>query len=107
VYGSPIKVVDIELSKPLQDFDGLESYSGLRVLVRLHGTPLGFVEVPLLEGHCSASAIWKAVLHQHSSTLITHLIQNALDSPLPPEGIDIERLLSGSFRWIAYRFGWL
>src|SRR5215470_3342485 len=92
---SPLKVVDVELSKPIRDFDGLKNYRGLRVLARLHGRPVGFVGVPLLEGHCSSGAIWKAVLHQHGWTLITHLIQNALCSPLPPEGIDIENLFPG------------
>ena len=52
----PIKVMDIELSGPLTDIEGLDDYGALKALVRLHGTPLGYVTLPLSGGRCTAAS---------------------------------------------------
>jgi hypothetical protein len=46
----PIKVVDIELSIPVSTIVDLQRYKGLQALVRLHGTPVGFINVPISGG---------------------------------------------------------
>ena len=47
---NPIKVVDIELSRPLNTLEGLEGYMGVQGLVRLHGKPIGYVKAPITDG---------------------------------------------------------
>jgi glycosyltransferase involved in cell wall biosynthesis len=70
----PIKIMDLELSAPPQAIHGLESYQFLQLLVRLHGTPLGYVKIPVIDGCCSAASIGKAVLHQQSWPIIRRLL---------------------------------
>ncbi|NEQ16949.1 MAG: hypothetical protein F6K44_25575 [Moorea sp. SIO3E2] len=43
----PIKVVDIELSRPLTTLDGLDGYIAVKGLVRFHGAPIGYVQAPI------------------------------------------------------------
>lgn len=44
----PIKVLDLELGQPISSVVGLEGYGALKVLVRLHGAPLGYVQIPVI-----------------------------------------------------------
>lgn len=93
-----IKVVDIELEDPPTSFEGLEHYSALRGLVRLHGVPLGYVDVPLSAGRCTALQIREVMLKQlewpllrqhllHYLAVDTHseadLITQILTAPAP------------------------
>jgi len=59
---APIKVIDIDLSQPIENISGLPDYSAIYVLVRLHGTPLGSIHLPLTAGQCSASIINATIL---------------------------------------------
>ncbi|MEL6469793.1 MAG: glycosyltransferase [Cyanobacteria bacterium J06623_4] len=77
----PIKVVDIELSRPLNTFEGLEGYMGLWGLVRLHGVPLGYVKAPISLGKCSAATLGKLILEDYSWAIVSQLLKNGLASP--------------------------
>lgn len=59
-----IKVVDIELEDLPASFEDLEHYSALRGLVRLHGVPIGYVDVPLSAGRCTALQLREVMLKQ-------------------------------------------
>jgi GT2 family glycosyltransferase len=89
----PIKVVEVELSAGLAAFNGLHDYISLQALVRLHGAPLGWVSLPLANGRCSAAALSKAILAQHSWPIIRHLVADGLAAPLGPDGLRLEALL--------------
>ncbi len=80
---NPIKVVDIELSRPLATLRGLDGYMGLQGLVRLHGAPIGYIKAPVTAGCCQANTLSQLILEQHSGTIIRHLLQNRLASPQP------------------------
>jgi GT2 family glycosyltransferase len=69
-----LKLMDFELSAPPQTIRGLEGYQFLQLLVRLHGTPLGYVKVPVIGGCCSAAAFARAVRQQQSRAIIRHLL---------------------------------
>jgi len=58
----PVKVIDVELSAPLEPLYRLEGYQGLRALVRLHGTPVGYVELPLLGNTFTAEDLKRIIL---------------------------------------------
>ena len=73
-----IKVLDVELSRPLEDITALDGYQALQALVRLHGTPIGYVTVPLLDGHCSGTALRHAISKDHGLAMIRPI---ALSTP--------------------------
>ncbi|MBE9127582.1 MULTISPECIES: glycosyltransferase family 2 protein [unclassified Coleofasciculus] len=88
----PIKVVDIELSRPITTIEGLDGYMGLQGLVRLHGVPVGYVKAPITNGCCMASTLSKLILEEHSWTIINRLLENGLAAPPTPEGLRLEDL---------------
>jgi O-antigen biosynthesis protein len=57
----PIRVIDAELSRPVLDVPGLDRYHVARVLIRVHGTPTGFVDVRIRNGTCHADDVLAAV----------------------------------------------
>ena len=57
----PIKVMDAELSRPLVDLAGLDGYHAARVFIRVHGVPIGVVDVRIRNGTCHADDILAAV----------------------------------------------
>src|SRR5262245_25880221 len=66
----PVKVVDVELSHALKDIENAEGYGALKVLVRWHGSPLGYAHVPLSGGCCQVSALRQVILDQLGSALL-------------------------------------
>ena len=91
-----IKMVDIELSSPLATIEGLDGYEALQGLVRLHGTPIGYVKVPVTNGDCTGTAVSKAILKQHSLTIIRHLLCDALVGFSDPGQLKIADLFNVS-----------
>ncbi|MBE9076935.1 glycosyltransferase family 2 protein [Romeria aff. gracilis LEGE 07310] len=89
----PIKVIDIELSRPITSIENLEGYLGLQALVRLHGVPLGYVKAPVTLGHCTAESLSKLILEQHSWSIICQLLKNGLVSLQRPEELTLEALI--------------
>jgi glycosyltransferase involved in cell wall biosynthesis len=69
---TPIKVLDIELTRPLAALSGLDGYAAAQGLVRAGGVPVGMVHVPLESGGCSSEALRSAVLHQLGRELAAH-----------------------------------
>jgi O-antigen biosynthesis protein len=59
-----IRLLDVELSRPLTDIEGLDGYHLARLLVRAHGTPVGSVDVEVRDGGCTAGAIRAAIVEQ-------------------------------------------
>jgi O-antigen biosynthesis protein len=78
---SPVKVMDIDLDRPLTDIEGLDGYAALQGLVRLHHTPIGYVKVAVTGGRCTAATFRKAVVEQHHWTIISHLLADGLAAP--------------------------
>lgn len=87
----PIKVMDIELDHPLTNTEGMDSYESLQALVRLHGTPIGYVKMPITDGTCTATDIIKATLEKHSHAILRHLLCDGL-TLLPKSGLSIAEL---------------
>ncbi len=75
------KLIDIELSRPLEDLANLENYSSLRGLVRLHGVPLGDVQLSITNGCCPASDLAQAILPYYNWTIARQLVQQRLAHP--------------------------
>lgn len=58
----PVKVLDIELSRPLGALQGLHGYRGVRAYIRAHGVPLGYADLPLHQGGCSVETVRNVIL---------------------------------------------
>jgi len=81
-----IKVLDIEIGHPLQDLTGLDGYHTLRALVRLHGSPVGYINLPIDNGRCCAASLRAAIRHQHANALLKVEVRHRLQaSPAAPE----------------------
>ncbi len=80
----PIKLVDVELNKPLADIENLQNYSGVLGLVRLHGEPLGQIWIPVSGDRCTANKIRIAILEEHSWSITQTLVNNLLADPQLP-----------------------
>lgn len=91
---NPIKVIDLELSRPPQNLKGLKNYMALRALVRLYNTPIGYVTIPIYGDCCSFDGFYQTVLRQHSWRIVHELLYNGLTKPLNPVGLSIEDLTS-------------
>lgn len=91
-----MKLVDIELSCLRTTIEDLDGYLALKALVRLHGTPIGYVQMPVIGGRCTATAIRKAIMEQHSWPIIRHLLCDLLAAPPRPGGLRIADVLEVS-----------
>lgn len=89
----PIKVLDIELSTPLPTITGLAGYAEIKALARLHGTPLGYIQLPIVDGTCTTQTIGKAVVDQLTWSIFRHLVEDGLAAPARPASLKTEDLI--------------
>jgi glycosyltransferase involved in cell wall biosynthesis len=89
----PEKMTDIELCEPLSAIEGLHGYSFLQALVRVHGSPIGYVRMPVINGSCSRSDIANAILEKHASPIIQQLLFEGLSRNISPGFRSITDLL--------------
>jgi O-antigen biosynthesis protein len=87
---APIGVLQVELSAPLADLQPAaaasgEAFGSARVFARLHGRPLGFVEVPLIEP-LPAAQLASAMARTLGGSIARHLADDGLDESL----VDLE-----------------
>lgn len=68
----PIKVIEVELSRPLSTFAGLGDYRAVMALVRLYGAPIGYVQLPVRGGECTGAAFREAILDTHSYAVVSN-----------------------------------
>ncbi|MBW4641089.1 MAG: glycosyltransferase [Gloeocapsa sp. UFS-A4-WI-NPMV-4B04] len=87
-----IKVTDIELNRPLVSIENLVGYEKLKGLVRLHGKPIGYIQLPVIGDRVSATSLHKAIVEQHSSNIIHQLLHNGLAALPQPNGLCIADL---------------
>ena len=76
---NPTLIHEIELSRPLADATSSE-HDDVRVLVRLHGMPLGFLDLPLAQGVLTVAAL-QAAIDAHLD-VAAHLALDGVGSPL-------------------------
>jgi GT2 family glycosyltransferase len=74
----PVQVVDVELSEPLPDFEGLERYGAVQALVRLHGRPVASLRLPVEEGRLPAASLERAVFGQGCRSLVEALLEEEM-----------------------------
>ena len=81
--GGAVLVGQVELSAGVDDIAAPARpgppYAAVRLLVRLHGQPLGFVTLPLVDGRLAASAIAEQVSERLHSEANAHLVEDGLE----------------------------
>jgi len=85
-----LRLVDIEISKPIDDLEPATHHGTARVLVRLHGRPLGTLNVALEGGAQAAGVLAGAIWDQMAERIVAHCRQDGLAAPnrLPVEGFE-------------------
>ena len=75
-----IKVVEVDLGKPLRAIEGLHGYQSVWVIARLHGRPLGKLMLPVTNGYCTATALGRAVVYDLKWPMIRQHLLYALEA---------------------------
>jgi GT2 family glycosyltransferase len=95
--GGAVFVDQVELSEPLRDIavptgNGV-TYSAIRLLVRLHHQPLGFMTVPPEDERLDAPRVAEHVWNQLWRQVSTHLLEDGLSpvASIPVLGLGAER----------------
>jgi len=99
---TPVRVLDLEISRPLAgigptaaagDDGGERTYSSALALVRLHGRPLGTLQVDLRGGAVAAGEVARQVWERLRQPIVDHLAADGVEPPdcltqrgLAPEG---------------------
>lgn len=74
----PKKVIDIEITRPLESLAGLEEYAQAHAVVRLHGVPLGYVKLGMGSSRPSKGSAMEIILKHHSHSIIRALVEERL-----------------------------
>src|SRR5687768_13451842 len=90
----PIKVIDIELSEPINSIPGLEAYIGAQIMLRLYGRPVGYITVPVTDGYLDSEVLIRLILTKHTNTIIRIALQNALTRRTPNKEFSLENLFA-------------
>src|SRR5438034_10824107 len=90
---TPVRVLDLEISQPLASIGPAaapgekgreDTYSSALVLVRLHGRPLGTLQLDLRAGAVAAGDVARQVWERLRQPIVDHL---AADGVQPPDGL--------------------
>ena len=82
----PIKLVNIELSDPVNSLTGLEAYTSVQIMVRLHGRPVGYITAPVTNGSVDSEVLKSLILTTQKNAIIKIALQNTLAAgPLTKE----------------------
>lgn len=108
VARSPIRVIDVEISRPLPDVApdrGPDRPAvGVRAIVRLHGVPIGLVDAPLTGVGLSGDDLAGLIADRLSDMIEAHLHDDGCDpaASLPASAAGSGR---GADRWALVREG--
>lgn len=93
----PIKVIDLELTAPLNDVTGLDGYQGLLAIVRLQGAPIAYLRAPVMLGSCPAATLGRRLVETIRPELVHALARAGLLDKAPvTDRFDLARLLAPS-----------
>jgi O-antigen biosynthesis protein len=89
----PARCIDVELSEPLTDRE-YPDYRSVHALVRLHGTPVGALSAPLVDGRCEAATMRSAIIDELAPALVRVAVRHAIERPISAPPLDAERLVA-------------
>src|SRR5688500_15430395 len=74
----PIKLMSIELTDPINSLTGLEAYTSVQIMVRLHGRPVGYITAPVTNSSVDSEVLNRLILATHKNAIIKIALQNAI-----------------------------
>src|SRR6267378_2894035 len=86
---TPVRLLDLEISQPLAgigptaaagDDGGERNYSSALALVRLHGRPLGTLQLDLRGGAVTAGEVARQVWERLRQPIVDHLAPDGVDA---------------------------
>ena len=89
----PTFVCDYELSAPFDERSDLDRFGDARVLLRLHGRPLGHTRVPIISGRVDLESLERRIVRDFSSRFASLLAERAITTGVLPSRLDPESLL--------------
>jgi hypothetical protein len=89
----PTFVCDYELSAPFEERSDLHRFGDARVLVRLHGRPLGQTRVPILNGRLDLESLERRIVRDYSPRFASLFAERAIANGVLPSELNPERLL--------------
>ncbi len=93
------KCVDVEVSQSVETLEDLEGYAAVRALVRVLGTPVGFLNLSVVGDHVSAASLRRAIVEELSFPIFERFAAAALEqAPLPQKGFEIADLVAAEAR---------
>ena len=90
--GKPTYVCDYELSASFAERSDLHRYGSARVLLRLHGHPIGPVQVPIVNGRVDLESLRRRIVRDYSPRFVTLLAERAIASHALPVTPDVDDL---------------
>lgn len=79
---SRVKVLEIELDQPLKDLPGLESYTGLHILLRWQGVPIDMLKMHHKGSRCPALTLNSTINDRHRKSILRSRIRRRLGRPV-------------------------
>ncbi|MEJ7618602.1 MAG: glycosyltransferase [Pyrinomonadaceae bacterium] len=80
-----VKVIDVEIAKPLMAIEHLAEYKSVQALIRLHNVPLGYLRMDLARGHLTLSALRRNIYDKFQTLILQHLLSDNLAAPRPED----------------------
>ena len=89
----PTFVCDYELSARFEERSDLHRFADARVLLRLHGRPLGHTRVPIVNGCVDLESLERRIVRDYSPRFASLLAERAIATGALPSELNPERLL--------------
>jgi hypothetical protein len=91
--GKPTYVCDYELSAAFDNRSDLHRFGAARVLLRLHGRPLGQLQVPIVDGRVDLKSLRRRIVRDNTARFATLAAERAIDAQALPSTLDLDELL--------------
>jgi O-antigen biosynthesis protein len=78
------KLIEIDLGQPLTQITALQGIATVQAIVKLHGTPLGWIWVSVEGDQCSSGRLRQAIFPQFQEAIVQQLIETRLHQPGKP-----------------------
>src|SRR5688572_15329652 len=88
----PTHLCDYELSEPFDDRSDLHRYGEARVLLRLHGRPIGQPRVPIVNGRVDLQSLRRRIVRDYSPRFATLLAERAIAGRALPTMLEVDGL---------------
>jgi O-antigen biosynthesis protein len=89
----PTYVCDYELSAPFEEGSDLQRFGDARVLLRLHGRPLGHTRVPIVNGRVDLESLERRIVRDYAPRFASLFAERAITTGVLPSQLDPAWLL--------------